>query len=94
MPNPSYFRARAKECRHAAAENTDATERESLLAMAEDYETRADWTKATGTILGGNLTTTENPSASLSEAAPVPYIDEAVSGADSGNRVMIERKQV
>jgi hypothetical protein len=94
MPDPSYFRALAKQHRYAAAENTDATLRESSLAMAEDYETRADWTKATGTILGSGLTATENRSAFLSEAAPVPYIDEAVAGTDSGNKLMTERKQV
>jgi hypothetical protein len=51
MANPEYFKALEKWHRDLAAESTCSTLRESLLAVAEDYATRADWANVTGTML-------------------------------------------
>jgi hypothetical protein len=65
MSDPLYFKALEKRYRDLAAESPSSTSRESLLAVAEDYATRADWTKVTGTILGDDLAVIENLSAFL-----------------------------
>ena len=41
MPNAAYFRAQAETCRRLAASTSDADAKESLAAMALDFEGEA-----------------------------------------------------